>query len=200
MAYKPRVLAPADGGTGVANANTITLAGNLVTSGANSLTLTTTGATNVTVPTSGTLATTTQVVTYQAATLTLTSAQVLNLRATPIQIVAAPGSEKVIRPLCCDVKLTYGGTNPFTNAQNFALKHASGSGLSMGTINTSSMLAGTVTAYTLNNTFQGSNNVSAANIENQILVVQNGGLSEITGNAAGDNVVTVTLLYYILSL
>lgn len=44
------------GGTGVNNAGkTITLAGNLVTSGANSLTLTTTGATNVTLPTSGTL-------------------------------------------------------------------------------------------------------------------------------------------------
>ncbi len=44
------------GGTGVNNSGkTITLAGNLVTSGANSLTLTTTGATNVTLPTSGTL-------------------------------------------------------------------------------------------------------------------------------------------------
>ncbi len=46
------------GGTGVNNgSNTITLAGNLVTSGANSLTLTTTGTTNVTLPTTGTLST-----------------------------------------------------------------------------------------------------------------------------------------------
>jgi hypothetical protein len=46
------------GGTGINNgANTITLAGNFATSGANSLTLTTTGTTNVTLPTSGTLAT-----------------------------------------------------------------------------------------------------------------------------------------------
>lgn len=44
------------GGTGVNNgSNTITLAGNLVTSGTNSLTLTTTGATNVTLPITGTL-------------------------------------------------------------------------------------------------------------------------------------------------
>lgn len=48
----------ANGGTGVANTGfTITLGGNLVTSGANSLTFTTTGPTNVTLPTSGTLGT-----------------------------------------------------------------------------------------------------------------------------------------------
>lgn len=48
-------LTPANGGTGVANSNTITLGGNLTTSGANPLTLTTTGSTNITLPTSGTL-------------------------------------------------------------------------------------------------------------------------------------------------
>jgi hypothetical protein len=52
------VLNPANGGTGVNNAsNTITVAGNFITSGAYSLTLTTTSATNVTLPTTGTLAT-----------------------------------------------------------------------------------------------------------------------------------------------
>jgi hypothetical protein len=46
------------GGTGVNNgASTITLGGNLVTSGANAITFTSTGTTGVTLPTSGTLAT-----------------------------------------------------------------------------------------------------------------------------------------------
>lgn len=46
------------GGTGVNNgANTLTLGGNLVTSGASSVTLTSTGTTNVTLPTTGTLIT-----------------------------------------------------------------------------------------------------------------------------------------------
>lgn len=50
------VIAGQYGGTGVANTGfTITLAGNLTTAGANSLTLTTIGATNVTLPTTGTL-------------------------------------------------------------------------------------------------------------------------------------------------
>lgn len=48
-------LTGANGGTGVANSSTITLGGNLVTSGANPLTFTTTGSTNITLPTSGTL-------------------------------------------------------------------------------------------------------------------------------------------------
>ena len=52
------VLPGANGGTGVNNTGkTITLGGNLTTSGANNLVFTTTGATNVTLPTSGTLAT-----------------------------------------------------------------------------------------------------------------------------------------------
>ena len=52
------VINPTYGGSGVNNgSNTLTLAGNLATSGANSLTLTTTGTTNVTLPTTGTLIT-----------------------------------------------------------------------------------------------------------------------------------------------
>ena len=52
------VVAGQYGGTGVANTGkTITLGGNLTTSGANATTLTTTGTTSVTLPTSGTLAT-----------------------------------------------------------------------------------------------------------------------------------------------
>lgn len=50
------IISPTYGGTGVNNGSkTLTLGGNLTTSGASNLTLTTTGATNVTLPTSGTL-------------------------------------------------------------------------------------------------------------------------------------------------
>ena len=53
------ILAGTNGGTGVDNSTkTITLGGNLTTSGAYALTLTTTASTNVTLPTTGTIATT----------------------------------------------------------------------------------------------------------------------------------------------
>ena len=59
------------GGTGVANTSkTITLGGNLVTSGAYATTLTATNTTNVTLPTTGTLATLAETETFTNKTLT----------------------------------------------------------------------------------------------------------------------------------
>ena len=56
MTYSGTALPAANGGTGVVNTGTITLGGNLVTSGAFSTTFTVGATTNVTLPASGTLA------------------------------------------------------------------------------------------------------------------------------------------------
>lgn len=63
MTYKPQILSPLDGGTGVSNASTstITIGGSLALSGAFTTTFTVSGNTSVTFPTSGTLATTAQI-------------------------------------------------------------------------------------------------------------------------------------------
>lgn len=72
------------GGTGVNNgASTLTLGGNLVTSGAFASTFTMTGATNVTFPTSGTLATTSQLPTPAALTKVDDTNVTLSLGGTP---------------------------------------------------------------------------------------------------------------------
>jgi len=93
-------LSPARGGTGVNNGtSTLTLAGNLATSGAFASTFTMTGATNVTFPTSGTLATTTGTVssvsgTANRITSTGGTTPVIDIAANPI----LPGTGGVTLP------------------------------------------------------------------------------------------------------
>lgn len=77
-------LSPARGGTGINNGtNTLTLGGNLQTSGAFNSVFTMTGATNVTFPTSGTLATTGQLPTPAALTRVDDTNVTLTLGGTP---------------------------------------------------------------------------------------------------------------------
>ena len=73
------IISPEYGGTGVDNGSkTITLGGNLTTSGANDTTLTTVGATNVTLPTTGTLATLAQTETLTNKTINASDIGVSN--------------------------------------------------------------------------------------------------------------------------
>lgn len=77
-------LSPARGGTGENNgSNTLTLAGNLATSGAFSSTFTMTAATSVTFPTSGTLATTSQLPSPAALTVSPDTNVTITLGGTP---------------------------------------------------------------------------------------------------------------------
>lgn len=46
----------------------------------------------------------------QQTTLTLTSAQILNLHATPVEIVPAPGPNRILVPISISAKLHFGGT------------------------------------------------------------------------------------------
>ena len=73
------ILDPTNGGTGIDNSGkTITLGGNLVTSGSFPLTFTLTGSTNITLPTTGTVATTSNKLSAFASTTSLELASVIS--------------------------------------------------------------------------------------------------------------------------
>jgi hypothetical protein len=89
--WQGTIVDPTYGGTGVNNASrTITLGGNLTTSGAFATTLTSTAATNITLPTTGTLATLANAETLTNKTISLTDN---TLQATSAQIAAAVTDE-----------------------------------------------------------------------------------------------------------
>ncbi len=139
----------------------------------------------------------------KTASVTLTSAQIKACRATPITLVAAPGSGSVIVPIVVTAKFNYAGTNVFTNGMNINLRYTNTTGQSV--VNSAVIPAANIVAaascYTIKNDI--STNLIAttvASVDNQLICVANTGASEITGNAANDNTLTVQLQYYIITL
>jgi len=134
--------------------------------------------------------------------VTLTSQQVKNLIAAPIQIIPAPGAGKCITGITAVAKLVYGGTSPFTNPQNIGLNLANASGASVVlNFNGSGWIDQSATTYQVTNCGGiAGTTTDAANFENQNVVITNLGISDITGNAANDNTVVISVTYQILTL
>jgi hypothetical protein len=119
------------GGTGVNNgSSTITLGGNLVTSGANSLTLTTTGTTNVTLPTTGTLATLAGAETLSSKTITSSS------------IGSSSPSTAAFTTLTANSTVTFTGATASTSHTTGTLVITGGVGISGALYGNSSTLSG----------------------------------------------------------
>ena len=119
------------GGTGVNNgSSTITLGGNFVTSGANSLTLTTTGTTNVTVPTTGTLATLAGAETLSSKTITGSS------------IGSSSPSTAAFTTLTANGAVTFTGATASTSYTTGTLVVTGGVGISGALYGNSSTLSG----------------------------------------------------------
>lgn len=137
--------------------------------------------------------------TISVATVTLTSAEIKAAMGTPVTVIPAPGAGQIILPIVFWGSFNYGGTNAFTNGQILSVRwnnagvttSAFGGSLISGT-----QIEGTADAYVGISPASSSATRPPADIENKPVVVVNVGGSEITGNAANNNTITVVVLYY----
>jgi hypothetical protein len=131
--------------------------------------------------------------TVERTTVTLNSGQLLHLKATPIQLVPAPGSGKLLNLVSIVVQYKSGIT-PFT------VETAGDFSLSLGTVNINVTLPsrGFIDQNTnhveMNNGSQGG---SQSAVENQSLLISNNGSGEWTD---GDGSVIVTVYYTVVDL
>lgn len=133
------------------------------------------------------------------ATQTLNSGQVKALRGSPITIITGPAAGETICIMRAQLKLVYGGTNPFTNPQDMALRYTNGTGV---IVSSSITAAGFIdqSANTYTSTVPVANAIVAGTAaEAQAIVLHNTGGSEITGNAAADNTLVVDVEYVVLT-
>lgn len=141
------------------------------------------------------------------ATLTLTSQQIKALHATPIQFIAAPGAGKVICLVgnIWAIKF-YGGSNVFVAgaAQQIGLYYGTTlSALAAATpyvIQNAQITAGASYIYNQTILAIGPLGTTPSSFQNIALNLYNPVVTEISGNAANDNTITITALYYIATL
>ncbi len=132
--------------------------------------------------------------------LILTSSQIKALHGTPIQVIPAQGAGKVISILSnVYCKFNYGGSNVFIAgaAQTVSLFYGTTNLVATGSTN--AMLIGSTSTY-LEAAAATINGAAIANLENQPLNLYNSVATEITGNAANDNTITLSFIYYVISI
>ncbi len=133
--------------------------------------------------------------TLQYAEASFTSAQIKALRASPQTIVSAPGAGKVIEFVSATLFLDYGSNVLTESADNLAVRFNNGSGVIVSeAIETTGFLdqsADTVTVAVAK-----TDAITAkSGAENLPLVLHNTGDGEFGGNAAGDTVLRVKVVY-----
>jgi len=146
--------------------------------------------------------------TYQAtadglliSTTVLTSSQVKNLHGTPIQAVAAPGAGNVVNIVNVFSKMTYGGSNVFVAGagQFIAVMYAP---VANNNRPYNAMLNAAVVAAASSYTIGGviTTTAVATQYENAAIQLYVTSVTEISGNAANDNTITVQILYRIITI
>jgi hypothetical protein len=134
----------------------------------------------------------------------LTSAQIKSLNASPITIVAAPGAGSMVNVISYTLKFNYGGSNVFTatSSQTISLVYAGTPNTALGFSGfAQATIVGTTSTYSFQS-FAALGRILqvATTCENQALLAKNTVATEIGGNAANDNTVTVVVYYTILTI
>ena len=137
---------------------------------------------------------------FQTANITLTNTQIKNLHATPITAIPAPAAGQTIEIISTTSRLNYGGNNAFVAGggatiiaiySNLAQQAAS-------SVGGNAQLIATANSYQ-NGSISIKANIAATNCEGLSMVLYNPSATEISDNAANDNTMTFTILYYITS-
>jgi len=131
---------------------------------------------------------------------TLTNTQIKNLHGTPVQVIAAPGSGKMIKIISSVSKLVYGGNNAFVNggAQPISLAY--------GTTSTNAPILISnpqiVVTVTTTNVLESVTALSQASttFDNVAINAYNSSATEISGNANNDNTINYSIVYQIVTI
>jgi hypothetical protein len=136
----------------------------------------------------------------QYVNLVLTSAQIKALVGTPIAVIAAPGPGNMISLISSVVKMNYGGSNVFVASSGQIINLTYGVGgavIYSGFLNNAHIVASSSQTGMLTSV-----NISGASntYENFAVYAVNNSSTNISGNAAGDNTINISLVYKILTI
>jgi len=125
----------------------------------------------------------------------ITSAQIKALHATPIQIIAAPGSGKFISITTFTMSFNYGGTDVFTAGGTVQLYFGTTTAVSGATFSNVVMIS-TSSKVGLN-TLSIAFSALLSTYDNLAINLYNPSVTEFTGNAGNDNTVSYQVVYTI---
>jgi hypothetical protein len=130
----------------------------------------------------------------------LTNANIKALRATPITMVAAPGTGKLLEFVSAQLKLNYASNVLTESADNMAFRYHNGSGAAVSeTIEATGFIDQAADTYT-NAIAKKDAIVAVASAQNKALVLHNTGSGEYAGNAGNDCTVDVLVTYRVHTL
>lgn len=137
---------------------------------------------------------------------TLTSTEIKSLVATPITLIAAPGAGKAVQIIGkIYARFDYGGTNVFVAgaSQGISLVYESSPSTIVGAgfVVSNTTLTGTTSSLAAcDNTVPGAaaSPTAITTTDNKAIQIKNGTATEITGNAANNNTVTISFCYCIV--